>query len=400
MLAWLPREMRVSSGWRAIPWAACAVTAGCIIPLSSNPFGDDGGGGNGGDSGLVQADVGVVTGTWTDVTGNLLGQQSSCGNLSCLTTRPDKDEVIAAVAINGLWALNNGATTWTALGQGGGGASINDRPFQFLFDPQHPGTYWLAGGYGTCVYGTTDDGATLTPLGAATATHCDSVGVDFTDQARQTLLAGGHEGHKLYLSRNGGSSWNDISSSVPSSAGNTGFVTVLGHDEFLLGTYDGTAGPDGGPGDGIFRSTDGGAHWTLVHGGGVRSVPLISSVTKGTIYWVLYSGENQSGIVESTDNGATWERIPGSGPVISSDGMQEPLVEMPDGRLIAMTSEQTVIVSADHGASWTTEGPKIPVNPDGVAYSSFQKAIYVWHFDCSNSSDPVMSQAVLRLDFR
>jgi hypothetical protein len=368
------------------------VSAGCIIPIGTNSLGGDGGQ----DTGLVEKDVGVVTGTWTDVTSNLLGVPSTCGNLGFVSSRPDRDELIAGVATSGLWASLSGAMSWTLLGQGDGGAGINNRTSQILYDPAHPGTFWQSGAYGTCVYRTTDDGATFEGLGDAS--HCDSISVDFTDPARQTLLAGGHESRALHLSRDGGSTWTDISSSLPMSAGNTDFALVIGHDEFLVGTYYGSR--DAGPGSGIYRSRNGGAMWSQVYAGAIRSLPVISSDANHTIYWMLYTGEGGYGIVRSTDHGASWQLIPGSTVVGQQEGVGQPFVETSDGRLIALTPSADVIVSADHGESWTPEGTTIPVTPNGITYSSFRSAIYVWHFDCYAGPDPVPKNAVLRLDFR
>jgi photosystem II stability/assembly factor-like uncharacterized protein len=350
------------------------------------------------DVGFVEKDVGVVTGSWTDVTNNLLGVPSTCGNLTYVSSRPDKDELIAGVATVGLWASLNGAMNWTLLGQGDGGVGINNRTSQILFDLQHPGTFWQSGSYGQCVYRTTNDGLTFEALG--NKSHCDSISVDFTDPARQTLLAGGHEGHALYLSRDGGSNFTDISASVPASAGNTDIALVIGPNEFLVGTYNGSNSSDAGPGSGIYRTIDGGTSWTQVHAGGIRSLPLVASDTNRTIYWTLYNGENQHGIVRSTDHGASWQVIPGSEVVSSQEGVEQSLVQTPDGRLIALLPSNDVVVSADQGASWTPEGPTIPVIPNGIAYSSYQNAIYVWHFDCKAGADPVPPQAVLKLDFR
>jgi photosystem II stability/assembly factor-like uncharacterized protein len=359
---------------------------GCVIPLSTNSQGSNDGGPT--QDSFVEKDVGVVTGTWTDVTGSLIGHGSTCGNMSYVSPRSDKDELIAGVAAAGLFAAMGASTTWAPLGQGDGGASINNRPSQITYDPKNPGTYWESGNYGWCAFATTNDGASFTQLGADM--NCDSISVDFTDPARQTILAGGHENHSVYLSKNGGSTFTDIGSGVPGTAGNTSFVLVLGPQEYLLGTW--SVAPNSG--NGIFRTTNGGAMWTQVYMGAVRTLPLVSA-DGTTIYWA----PNGGGIVKSTDHGASWQSIPGSEPVTSL--ITHSLAELPDGRLMA-TTQQSLIVSNDQGATWTLEGPPLPFAPMGMTYSTFRSAAYVWHWDCNggNNTNPIRAGSIMQLDFR
>jgi photosystem II stability/assembly factor-like uncharacterized protein len=367
---------------------ASAVCIGCVIPLSSNSLGSNDGGAT--QDSFVDKDVGVVTGTWNDVTANLVGLASTCGNMQYVSSRPDKDELIAGVSGDGLWASANAATTWTQLGQNDGGANVNHRTTQITYDPTHPGTFWESGAYGPCAFVTTDDGATFSQLG--TETHCDTVSVDFTDPARQTLLAGGHENHSLYLSTNGGSSFTDIGSSVPGSAGYTQSALVMGKQEYLVGTWNGSSSAAPGQGNGIFRTTNGGSSWMQVYSGAIHTDPLISS--DGSIYWALFAG----GIVKSVDHGATWQPIPGSAPVTYL--ISTSLAELPDGRLMA-TTQQNLIVSTDHGSTWTPVGPPLPFAPAGMTYSAFRSAAYIWHFDCNQGApNPIRAGAIMQLDFR
>jgi hypothetical protein len=55
-----------------------------------------------------------------------------------------------------------------------------------------------------------------------------------------------------------------------------------------------------------------------------------------------------------------------------------------------------VIISGDRGATWRAVGPALPIQPSGLAYSTFRKAFFAWHFTCDSV---VPANAVLRLDF-
>jgi hypothetical protein len=326
-------------------------------------------------------------GHWTNATGNLAGLGSECGNMSNLSSKPDEDMLIAGIAQQGLWASKNGGGSWTRLGTGMGSATITNRTSSILYDPSHPQTFWESGIYNSIgVYKTTDDGLTLAALG--NVTHNDSVSVDFTDPQRQTILVGTHEqpAH-LFRSTNGGSTWTDIGPKLPSGTGFSTEALVIDAMTHLLGTYT----YSNTTGVGIFRTTDGGDTWKSVLSSAVTGHPLVMS--DGTIYWSL-SGSN--GLVKSVDKGQSWQKTVGQGVLVTSAP-----VALPDGR-IASLGGQGVMVSADCGTSWHLATTALPYSPNGFTYSPYQKAFYVWHFDCTSSAnpgDPVPSDAIMRYDF-
>ena len=73
---------------------------------------------------------------WVDVTGNLAGMPSECGNLCLLSVVPGEDKIIAGVAKRGLWQTVDGGSDWKAMGQGAASDSIVNRPSRI--DPRHP----------------------------------------------------------------------------------------------------------------------------------------------------------------------------------------------------------------------------------------------------------------------
>src|SRR5439155_1142529 len=72
----------------------------------------------------------------------------------------------------------------------------------------------------------------------------------------------------------------------------------------------------GGPGGGIFKSTDGGEHWTeLTHNPGLPTgllgnIGLAVSRAKPSRVWALIEAE-QGGVYRSDDGGATWKYVNG-----------------------------------------------------------------------------------------
>ncbi|MGO9838168.1 MAG: hypothetical protein ACLP1X_28635 [Polyangiaceae bacterium] len=75
-------------------------------------------------------------------------------------------------------------------------------------------------------------------------------------------------------------------------------------------------------------------------------------------------------------------------------------IELPDGR-IATLGPTYVMVSANHGATWSPATAALPYSDAvGIVYSAQEKAFYTWHFTCGfNGPVPVPSDAIMKFDF-
>jgi hypothetical protein len=330
-----------------------------------------------------QASAQPVRAAWTPITANLVDMPSECGNVSLLSSRPDRDELIVSIAQRGLWTSANGSESWSKLGQGPGSDTVTNRGSTIVYDPQHTATFWESGIYnGAGVYRTDDNGTTLKQLGDIH--HVDAVSVDLTDAARRTLLASVHERSVVMRSTDGGQTWTEVSKSLPPGVGFTTEPLVIDGQTHLVGTKQ---GPDAG----VYRTTDGGSSWTQVFKGGVSGHPLLTK--SGAMYWIV---DGSGGLIKSTDGGVTWTAAARAGTV---DTLSPFLVELPDGRLAAVGG-QVVVVSADGGASWRSVGPRMPIRPTGFAYSSFRHAFYAWYFTCGREGDNrIPADAIMKLDF-
>ena len=319
---------------------------------------------------------------WVNVTSNLAGMASECGNAANIFSSPWRDMLITGVARHGLYASSNGGATWVSLGSAGGDTVLH-RMSHIVFDPTNANRWWESGIYGwespwsEGVFITNDNGNTFegfANMGAQGQSHNDSVSVDFTDPDRQTILSGGHEqgvsdGQGLFLSTNGGGTFVDIMNRLPAGLGFCVSTLVLDDDELLVGC----GGSWKGQTQAIVRSDDGGASWETVSNIGGVGQPLLAS--DGRIYWSSASG----GMLRSDDRGLTFDLVANG----SKTGAVPPF-ELPDGR-VASVSANAVVISSDRGVTWTTVTEAIPFTPIGVTYSPFRRAFYASHFDCSNN---------------
>jgi hypothetical protein len=317
---------------------------------------------------------------WVNVTANLAGMPSECGNTEYLTSHPAFDMLITSVAQHGLWASTNGGTSWTQLWPTAGANQITNRGTSILFDPDHTETFWESGIYnGPGVYKTADNGATFAALGDSH--HIDSVSVDFTDPQRMTILAGGHEQKQtLYRSTDGGNTWTNVGVNLPSGTDFCTTALVLDAQTHLVGC----SGYAGGI-DGVFRTTDGGKTWSPRTTLSASGLPLWAS--DGTIYWSLLYNH---GLIKSTDQGNSWTQTVQYGTLNTGHP-----IELPDGRIVAI-GPMTLMISSDKGVTFKALGTAMPFAPNSIAYSPYRNAFYIEQFDCNNQ---VLADAISRYGF-
>jgi photosystem II stability/assembly factor-like uncharacterized protein len=325
--------------------------------------------------GILLGTVDTTPAQWTNVTGNLADMPTECGNLCLLSVVPGQDKIIAGVAQRGLWQTTDGGATWTPLGQGAGSDTIVNRSSRIVYDPTQEDVFWESGIYNQWgVYQTTDGGQTFRHLGKIT--HNDYVSVCFSDPQRHIFLAGGHEQSRtVWKSLDGGQTWTNIGATLPEGTKFSSNPLLIDASTYLVNASGWGKGIGG-----VYRTTDGGASWSLAANLEATGAPL--EATDGSIYWMLMYAR---GIIRSTDRGLTWTQVCGAGV------LKGPMIiELPDGRLAAVGSK-TVKVSADHGTSWSPAVDQAPIQPSGVIYAPARRAFYIWQWDCGNK---VLTNAV------
>ena len=102
----------------------------------------------------------------------------------------------------------------------------------------------------------------------------------------------------------------------------------------------------------LFKSSDGGATWTAVSGGGLPDEIVISLAFDPTDADVLYAGLERESLYKSTDGGATWSP---SRTGLPSGWTVEGIAIDPSEptRLYAAVSRRGIYRSTNGGSSWT-----------------------------------------------
>ncbi|MEZ4956919.1 MAG: T9SS type A sorting domain-containing protein [Saprospiraceae bacterium] len=185
----------------------------------------------------------------------------------------------------------------------------------------------------------------------------------FDPENSQVIWAGSATGG-LWLSENGGDTWQPMTDQIPSSGVGAVAVNPLNPNSLIIGTGEGYAwGGTIRPGLGVFKSTDRGLLWSQSdfayhHTAGVSAFKIVWSYIDTNQVWLAAT----NGIWKSTDAGLTWTLKKGDGTnqntAICNDFVQH--AANPNLLLAAIESDG-IWRSTDGGDNWSKLGGGLPV---------------------------------------
>lgn len=232
----------------------------------------------------------------------------------------------------GIWRTDDAGQTWQSLFDNASSSAIG----AIAVAPSNPNVIYAGGGQpeprydvqsGRGVYKSTDGGKTWTSLGLADTRYIGRIWVSPTDPNVLVVAAVGHffgpsDARGIYRSTDGGRTWthpvapggftgaNDIAADPQNPR--TLFASTWEARQYPWQSYFTEIS---GPGSGVWRSDDGGAHWRRLSGGGWPSGALgrisLAASRKGgklRVYAVIDSKTN-GGLWRSDDGGAHWRRV-------------------------------------------------------------------------------------------
>lgn len=181
----------------------------------------------------------------------------------------------------GVWKTTNNGTTFTQIFEGKDVASIG----ALAIAPSNSEIVWVGTGDASCtrsafpgngIYKSLDGGANWKYMGLRDSQHIARVVIDPNKPDIVYVAAMGHlfspnEERGVFRTTDGGATWQKVLY-VNDRTGVVDLVIDRAHPNVLYAaTYECMRRPwrleDGGPGSGIYKTTDGGAHWKKLSGG-------------------------------------------------------------------------------------------------------------------------------------
>jgi photosystem II stability/assembly factor-like uncharacterized protein len=315
---------------------------------------------------------------------------------------------------NGAQDLDRGDGRWRPVGQIGPGifksadrgeawsraGLAGHKIYSLGIDPRTPATIY-AGTWGGRLFKSTDEGAHWIQLDWI---YWDvlTIAIDPTT----SFVYVGTSGAGIYKSTDGGGSWNEVSVGLgPGGYTNSLFVDPGNPLTLYAGTFYG----------GVFKSTDGGSHWNPSNSGltfredqyeytQYISTLAIDPSTPTTLYAGAFhnGGGATGGVFRSDDGGEHWSAVSTGLDTTSSRMVYALAIDPRNPAILYAGTEEGVFTSSDRGAHWgplntgltgfAVKALVIDPRPPGVIYAGSRfGGVFVlspaspWHDDVKPS---------------
>jgi photosystem II stability/assembly factor-like uncharacterized protein len=291
--------------------------------------------------------------------------------------------VFAGSASGGVWKSVNGGITFKAVFDRQNVQSIG----ALAIDPSNPKIVWVGTGeswvrnsvsVGDGIYKSTDGGENWTNVGLQDSEHIAKILVDPKDGNTVYACATGHlwddnDERGVYKTSDGGKTWKKVLAGANASTG-CGLIAMSPQEPktIFASLWDfrrkGWTFRSGGPGSGLYKSTDGGEHWTELNDSNSKGLPekpwgRVALAVAPSKPQVVYANieSKKSALFRSDDGGKTWNRLDASRFVIWRpfyfgnlivDPKDESKIFKPDGPLLLSVNggqSFSVVSSGAHG---------------------------------------------------
>jgi photosystem II stability/assembly factor-like uncharacterized protein len=327
--------------------------------------------------------------TWTP-----LFDREATGSIGAIAVAPSNANVIyvgSGAGIirpdlatgDGMYKSTDAGKTWTHLGLRDSQMIAN-----IEVDPRNPDRLFVAvlgHPYGPNpergVFRSTDGGATFQKvLFKDEYTSANDVRLDPRDpnvvyaalwQQQQGFYENGAFGGTsggIFKSTDGGSTWKPLTAGLPAvqqanlaiapSDPKTVYAMLAAGGGAAGGGRGGRGGRGGGGGGvGLYKSTDGGEHWSLAAGSRTADPRPLARIGGGDLPTITVDPKNENVVYSCStvfwrtdDGGATWSAVRGAP---GGDDYQKVWVNPENSNILLVVSDQGAVISANRGESWS-----------------------------------------------
>ena len=304
-----------------------------------------------------------------------VGPALTSGRVSDFAVHPDKrHEYYVATSSGGVWKTINGGANYTPIFDQQGSYSIGC----ITMDPNNPYVIWVGTGennnqrsvgYGDGIYRSKDGGKTWKHMGLKNSEHIAKIIIDprnsnivYVASIGPLWSEGGDRG--LYKSIDGGKTW-ESKIKVDEHTGVTDLIMDPNNPDVLYAaTYQRRrhvfTWMSGGPGSGLYKSTDSGESWEQLKTGLPTSIIgriglAMSPADSDIVYAIVEAMDGQQGFYRTSNRGGSWKKM--SNYVTSGNYYQEIVVDPKDINTVYSLSTYNM-VTRDGGKTFSRLGEK------------------------------------------
>ncbi len=322
----------------------------------------------------VKYDSGTISG----LPARNIGSATMGGRIAAIDAVDEngKITVIVGSASGGVWKSINGATTFKPV--------FDREPAQSIgavtIDPTNHKNVWVGTGeswtrnsvsIGNGIYKSTDGGENWTNVGLKDSERIARILVDPKDSNTVFACATGHlwndnDERGVYKTTDGGTTWKKV---LAGANGSTGCAMLATNPQepktFYASMWDfrrqGWTFRSGGPGSGLFKSTDGGDHWTEIAPSNSQGLPekpygriaLAVAPSKPNVVYAMIESK-QSALYRSDDAGKSWKKLDASQFMVWRPFYFANLIVDPKNENKLFKVDLLLLVSVDGGHSFSS----------------------------------------------
>ena len=294
--------------------------------------------------------------------------------------------VFVGSASGGVWKSVNGGTTYKPVFDRQSAQSIG----AVAIDPSNPKTIWVGTGeawvrnsvsIGDGVYKSTDNGENWTNVGLKDSEHIAKILVDPNDGNNVLVCATGHlwddnDERGVYKTADGGKTWKKVLTGANAATGCALLAMSPREPKTIYAAMwdfrrQGWTFRSGGPGSGVFKSSDGGEHWSEIDAGNAKGLPpkpwgrvaIAVAPSKPQVVYANIECEKGRGLYRSDDGGGNWIKLDASNFMV-----WRPFYF---GNLIVDPKDENKIFKPDLILLYSTDGGKTFNVVSGGAHGDF-----------------------------
>ncbi len=258
-----------------------------------------------------------------------IGPAMCSGRIADIAINPeDPNEWYVAVGSGGVWKTTNAGTTWKPIFDDQGSYSIGC----VTIDPQNILNIWVGTGeniggrhvgYGDGIYRSTDGGESWKNMGLKNSEHISKIIVHPENSEIVWVAAQGPLWNKggdrgVYKTTDGGITWKKVLGDDDWVGATDIIIDPRNPDVLYAATWQRARNVaiylGGGPGSGIYRSTDGGDIWEKLTKGlpssNMGKIGLaISPQNPDVLYAAIELERRTGGVFKSENRGSSWKKM-------------------------------------------------------------------------------------------